>query len=106
MTQTFDILLGQREQLYSTRKKEIVTQIHALDDLHKQLSTECIKLRNKLPHEQRELELSQDNMIGEQQKCRQLQWRLDDEHGTWRDEQDAFVRQLQQQQLEMVAQEE
>lgn len=101
LTQTFESLLYQREESFVQKEREIAAQISTLDHRFEQLQTENSRLKSELSESLRKCEILSDGINIEEEKSRQLQWRLDDERLSQQQSDDSMQRRIQQLQLEL-----
>ena len=96
LTQTFEALLEQREESFSTKEREIGQQITLLDSRFEQLRTDNSRLKSELADALRRCELCGEELRLKDDQLRQLHWRIEDEHSAKILLDDAMQRQLQQ----------
>lgn len=101
LTNTFELLLEQREEAFSMKEREISKQISLLDNRFEQLRTDNSRLKSELGDALRRQEvLSEESSVKEDQ-LRQLQWRTDDERTAKLQNDDSMQRHIQQLSLDL-----
>lgn len=101
LTNTFEGILQQREDVYASKERDIAGQIHLLDTRFEQLQTENTRLKNELGAAQRKSEHLSEELSQKEEARRQLQWSLDDERTARTQAENNMAHELQQVTLEL-----
>lgn len=102
LTNTFEVLVHQREESFSLRERDIGHQVNALSQKFEHLHLENSKLRSENSDLLLKSETAADDVLGKRDQMRQLQWKLDDERNSKQHDDDMKQRHIQQLSLEII----
>ncbi len=100
LTQHYDMLLAQREEIYHARENEILQQIQALDSRFETLTMENTKIKNLYREKKLQYEQLHEQIIQKDEKIKKLNYDLEDAQSSSMKKEDSFTRRVSQLEIE------